>query len=804
MGRLKDLIINIGASTKNLDKELGKTRNKINGMSRNLQRVGRNMSAAITAPLVGIAVASGKTFVDFEFSMAKVKAVSGATAEEFAALEKQAKDLGASTMHTASDVAGLQLELSRLGFTAQQTQNATASILDLATATDSNLASAADVVGSTLRAFGQDASQAGHLADVMAASFSGSALSMDSFSGAMQYVAPIAKTAGVSLEQTSAMLAVLANNGIRGSKAGRALRRILTEMSMTGKPVMEALKDVTSQGLDLKDAFDEVGRSAQSQLIILGDNMNQIDELTTAFQNSDGAARAMAATMEDTTHGAIKRMQSAIEGAQITIGQNLAPHIEKAANKVAEMAAAFSALNPATQEAIMMAGAVVATIGPMLMLLPQLAIGIGMVSTAFTTLAANPVVLAVAFMIAGFKSLADKISRARMEADQWNNLDRDLAKNLETSAKNLKEYRDKVDELAKTEQKLADLTLPNVERALGRVEGSLRNFDQMNKIAIGSADLARIKELEEYYKGVETFGVDPLTLALKDYRAELEKAAKEQADAAKNSADADAAAKKKKAAFKQEYEDAAKLRDLEEFFHDEFMADLKAEEEAIHQSFQRISKFEPIDIEIDPEEEIEEFDEAFYKLGQKLARNRKLAQEFGAALTDAVKDGAANLAGSMGEMIGNIAAGTASIRDLGNAMLIGLADMAINIGKIAISTGIAISGIKAALESLNPAVAIAAGIALVALGSMVKASLAKKADEMGGVPKLAKGGLAYGPQIAMVGDNPGARTDPEVIAPLSKLQGMLGGAHVTGTIRGRDIVLTQERGSYSRRRKFGN
>lgn len=801
MGRLKDLIINIGASTKNLDKELGKTRNKINGMSRNLQRVGRNMSAAVTAPLVGIGVAASKTFVDFEFQMAKVKAVSGATGGQFAMLEKQAKDLGASTMHTASDVAGLQLELSRLGFTAKETQNATASILDLATATDSNLANAADVVGSTLRAFGQDASQAGHLADVMAASFSGSALSMDSFSGAMQFVAPIAKTAGVSLEQTSAMMAVLANNGIRGSKAGRALRRILTEMSMTGKPVMEALKDVTSKGLDLKDAFDEVGRSAQSQLIILGNNMDQIDQLTDSFTNSDGAARKMAATMEDTTHGAIKRMQSALEGASLEIGQNLAPHITAAADKIGELAQSFARLTPETQASIIKTAGIAAAMGPLLVILPQIVTSVGMLGKAFKLFAKNPVMIALTFAISGFSNLAGKIRRAKEETEQFNNLEKETARLLKESSDRMKEYHDGIDETASTQEKLADLTLPNLQQALGRVNGSVAEFARFNSLAIGTEDLDRIKELEDSYKGVELFGLTPLEAALADYRKELEETAKAEAAAGEPIRNSMGLTKEE---FIKQLELEATAREMREKFHDEFMKELHDEQMArVNARTAQANAFEFEEIALEPEE-VEAMDPALEKFGKKLAKAREMAKQFGAALQQAVEQGAASIASNMGAMIGGIMAGTHSVRDLGNSLLTGLADLAINIGKIAISTGIAIAGIKTALESLNPAVAIAAGIALIALGSAVKGSLAKKAEEMEGVPKLAKGGLAYGPQLALVGDNPGARTDPEVIAPLSKLQGMMGGAHLTGTIKGRDIVLSQERGGYSRRRKFGN
>ena len=124
------------------------------------------------------------------------------------------------------------------------------------------------------------------------------------------------------------------------------------------------------------------------------------------------------------------------------------------------------------------------------------------------------------------------------------------------------------------------------------------------------------------------------------------------------------------------------------------------------------------------------------------------------------------------------------------------ANLITQLGKIAIQTGIGIAAINKAFQSLNPAVAIAAGISLIALGAIVKSSV----KNMGGggataIPKYAKGGLAYGPTIGMIGDNPNAHIDPEVVAPLSKLKSMIGGGgqavQVVGNFRvqGQDLLL---------------
>lgn len=172
--------------------------------------------------------------------------------------------------------------------------------------------------------------------------------------------------------------------------------------------------------------------------------------------------------------------------------------------------------------------------------------------------------------------------------------------------------------------------------------------------------------------------------------------------------------------------------------------------------------------------QVKPFTEDMGLLSEEMQRQADKAENWKNAL-ESLKEGIANILESglenvaigVGEALGSVAAGVGSLQDVGRAALAGIAGMLIDVGKLAIKTGIAISGIKLALESLNPGIAIAGGIALVALGSMVKSKLSAS------VPKLAKGGLAFGPTSAVVGDNMGAIADPEVISPLSKLQGML-------------------------------
>ena len=368
MASLSSLNFRLTANIAPFRKGLNKAERAMDKMGRKMQQTGKNLSMKLTAPLAALGAVSFNVFKGFEAEMSKVKAVSGATAEEFEALSQNAKDLGASTMFTAREVAQLQTEFAKLGFTATEITKVTESTLALAQASGSDLARAAEVAGSTLRAFGLDASETGRVADVMAKSFSTSALDMEHFANSMSFVAPVAKSAGMSIEETSAMLAVLANAGIKGSKAGTALRRIISEIGATGKPVSEALKDLASKGLNLADAKDEVGRSAQSALLILSEGGDQIKPLTKEFENSAGAANAMATEMGDNALGASKRLESAMEGLGISIGEVVAEAVVPMMEGIAKLASKLNKMSPAVKRSVVVIAALVASIGPLMFL----------------------------------------------------------------------------------------------------------------------------------------------------------------------------------------------------------------------------------------------------------------------------------------------------------------------------------------------------------------------------------------------------------------------------------------------------
>ena len=275
-----------------------------------------------TAAIVGLGTAIVglvKNGMEFNQEMTKVRAVSQATTEEYKLLKQSAIDLGASTMKTASEVATLQLELAKMGFTVPEILDAQAAIVQLSQATGEDLAKSAEIAASTVRAFGLNANETQRVVDIMAMSMNKSALSLDSFGEAMKYVAPNAKAANVTIEDTSAMLAILADNGIKGSMAGTSLRKIMTDLAGTGGDLTEKLTALSKENLNLADASDEVGRNAQTAFLVLLDNMEKLPGLSEEFRKSGGAAEEMSRIMGDTLTGDIDRLGGAWDSFMLSL-----------------------------------------------------------------------------------------------------------------------------------------------------------------------------------------------------------------------------------------------------------------------------------------------------------------------------------------------------------------------------------------------------------------------------------------------------------------------------------------------------
>lgn len=279
---------------------------------------------------------------EFESSMSKVAAISGATNKDLDLLRKTAQELGRTTEFSAGQAADALGFLSMAGFEASESMAAIPAVLDLATSSGMDLASAADIASNILSGFGVSADQAGRAADVLAEAASSSNTNVIQLGSAMSTVAPISAALGVSMEETAAAIGVMSDAGIQGERAGTALRGIMSSLAGPTKAATDSLakygltaadinpetqslteimETLAERGLTTADAMTIFGREAASGALVMVGATNSMGKLTQQFQAADGAASAMATTMRDNLGGDISGMKSALEGLILSLGE---------------------------------------------------------------------------------------------------------------------------------------------------------------------------------------------------------------------------------------------------------------------------------------------------------------------------------------------------------------------------------------------------------------------------------------------------------------------------------------------------
>ena len=337
-----DVRINVSVNGLNkINKALTQAGKSAKGLNFNIANIAKGIVGyrLVTAAIQGLTKVVTDSFTNalkFSEAMDKVAAVSKASEVEIKALTEQARLLGLTTSKTATEVAGLQLVLARVGFDAQQIEESTAAIINLSIATGEDLAKSADVASATLKGFGLEAEEMDRVVNVMTAGFNSSALQLSNFQQAMKTVAPVANAANVDLETTTALLATLADAGIRGSKAATGLKNIIADMSdptsalaqelnfaVSGsESLMEGFQVLADSGIDLEKAISLVDKRSRPAFLALLDGVKNSEDLVGSFQNVTNEAAITANVMEDNLAGDVRALNSAWESLTTTIGES--------------------------------------------------------------------------------------------------------------------------------------------------------------------------------------------------------------------------------------------------------------------------------------------------------------------------------------------------------------------------------------------------------------------------------------------------------------------------------------------------
>lgn len=303
--------------------------------------------------------------IEFEHTMNQVRAVTGASAEELTVLSENANRLGASTEKTALQIANLQKELGKLGFSTTQILASTDAIVDLSTATGEDLVKSGEVAAATLKSFGMEATEMNRIVDVMVGSFNKSALDLEKFRESMKLVAPIAAATGVELEVMTASISKLADTGISGSLAGTALRNLLSSMADPSEKLTQflgqlnseladgvqssddfslALKELKKANIDLETAVSMVDVRARSAFFTLVAQADAIEALTYEYNQLNGEAKITAEAMRTDLKTNIDIANSAFDAMRRNIVEQFNPEMIAATQFVTNLAEATRVL----------------------------------------------------------------------------------------------------------------------------------------------------------------------------------------------------------------------------------------------------------------------------------------------------------------------------------------------------------------------------------------------------------------------------------------------------------------------------
>jgi len=794
------LKVKINGDASGLNKAMSSAQGKLKSFGSKLKGLGSSLQA-IAIPMGLIGGAGVKMALDFDKSMTKIKALVGMSAAEVDKLGQHAKKMALETGVSSQEAGDALFFITSAGLDAKNSMEA----LEIATkAAASGLGETktiADLATSAMNAYGSDTLNATAATDVLTAAVREGKLESSELAGAMGGVIPIASNMGVEFHEVGAAMAAMSRTGTNAATGATQLTAILaslkkptdqavqalSNMGMSTDQVqqslaedglmatLEMLKNRTQEfGVDISSIFPNI-RALKGVLDLTGAGMEDAKEIFDELSNSAGAT---AKAFDITSKSASFQFQKALNGAKETLtslGQQLlvavVPAIQKAVGFIKNLYNRFRELNPTTQKLILAFGGIAVALPTIITLVGGLTTALSLLMSPIGLIAAG--LAAVAYVI--YKNWGEVlpvvVGLYNRFVDLYNSsvLLRVIIAGVGASFRAVfTKIRSYVDQFVNTFKTLWKLIKEFSEKGIKGSFGDIleEGFEEAEKISDKAGEKIADDFTDSYIKALSS---------------QLEHKTVDQVQGSLDNV-------------------------VEKFkgFGTNLLGNMfsgggggSVEAPTVSDAGGGGGENPVVTQLTDAQKSLME------KQDQMIANAKAFNQELGGIMTEGLN----NMAVGIGEALGAAISGGGNLaKSLSSVLLGSLGQMATQMGKLAIHIGLGVKGIKKALESLNPAVAIAAGIALVALGKFASSQSQKIAQQKPAA--FAKGGIVSAPTLGLMGEYPGARSNPEVIAPLDKLKNMIGNTggvqqvQVGGSfeIKGQDLVVALERANSTRNR----
>lgn len=714
MAKLGDLIVNIGANTKSLDKSLGRVRRNMRNFGRNFKALGSDLTRSVTLPLAAIGAAAIKSASDLETLEVSFISLTGG-ADQAAKMMQQLNQFTAQT----------PFQIDAVATAARQ-----------------------------LIASGTDISQVNEQ---------------------LQFLGDIAATSGAGIDEIAAIFA---------------------KVNAKGKVELENLNQLAERGIPIFKTLSEATGLLPSELGAGAVSVEQFNEALKSFATEGGFAEGAMNRLSQTTAGKLSTALDNLKLAGASLVESIMPHIKSLIDFITNLAKAFIKLDPTIKTITLAIIGLTAAIGPLMVILPTFGAAVG---SAFT-LATGPLAPFIAALGAIVAGMAAIVAAAFIMFD-------DIAPPL---------------------VRLVNLYIKwqNESAGIRKITALLTNSIRVNFMQVTHQVELALAVLETLFVTLDVFATKGAGEAFKAMQQGM---ARQNAIFAKNSKEfgdlireifetAEDAPPLEFITVDELIDQKNRILDLLDFttWFEGFESGAADATDSVNDLLDRLNDvglqiqkntLSYIEMKNAQGEAFKIPNESGALLGflndfnLEVKETEEVVNDFGANISSQIEQAAEAVAVSTATMLAAMAASSEPIQNFGAQLLEVFANLAVQLGTLAIGYGITIEKIKEALSTLSGVVAIVAGVALVALGAGLKGAIAKRAENSG-MPALAQGGLAFGPTTALIGDNRNAAIDPEVVAPLSKLRDIMGGqgTQVYGRISGDDILISNSRAMRDRNR----